>query len=235
VTPYELLGRFPDRTRPFITAYDGPDLRVELSVASAANAVAKAAGLLRDDLGLEPGATVSLDLPRHWQLPVWTLAALTVGARCGRSLPGTVDVRLLGPAALDRLAAGEDPGAHEVLVASCDAFGMPVPSGVPRGVLDVGVEVRSQPDVFGPDPAAPGAAGLVGPTGRRPWTELLAAGPPRGLLPGQRLWVGATTPEAGLLEACAIVPLLLRGSVVLGAGLTDGQAARIRQVEAVQP
>ena len=101
-TPYEALATYPDRSMPLVTFYDGADSRIELSVASVANAVAKAGSLLRDGLGLEPGAEVSVDLPRHWQLPVWVMAALSVGATVGRDLQGPVDVRILGPAGLGR-------------------------------------------------------------------------------------------------------------------------------------
>ena len=87
-TPYDLLGAYPDRTRPLVTHYDGPDSRIELSVASVANAVVKSASMLRDGLGLPPAAVVSIDLPRHWQLPVWVMAALSVGATVGRDLTG---------------------------------------------------------------------------------------------------------------------------------------------------
>jgi uncharacterized protein (TIGR03089 family) len=238
VTPYELLGRFPDRTRPFVTAYAGPHSRVELSVASVANGVAKAAGLLRDGLGLEPGAVVSLDLPRHWQLSVWTLAALTVGARCGRMVPEVVDARLVGPEALDALRAGADPRADELLAASCDAFGLPVPGGVPRGVLDVGVEARVHPDVYVPDPAAAASAALMGPSGIRPWAQIRAAWAGAGdaaARAGRRRWVDESTPDDHVLEALAITPLLTHGSVVLATGLTPEQADRVRQAEAVMP
>ena len=235
MTPYELLVRFPDRSRPFVTHYDGPDARVELSVASVANGVAKAAGLLRDGLGLPPGATVSLDLPRHWQLTVWTLAALSAGARVGRGLAGDVDVRVIGPAGLAAQQAGADPRADEVLASSCDPFGLPVRGGLPAGVLDVGVEARAHPDVFAPEPAAAASATLLDERGERPWPALRQAGPPPGVRTGQRLWVDEGTPEGGLLGAVAIVPLLAGGSVVLATGLGAADAERIRRVEGVQP
>ena len=79
-------------------------------MASVANAVAKASSMLRDGLGLAPGAVVSIDLPRHWQLPVWVMAALSVGAMTGRDLPGPVDVRIVGPRGLAAIAAGADRG-----------------------------------------------------------------------------------------------------------------------------
>jgi uncharacterized protein (TIGR03089 family) len=235
VTPYELLVRFPDRSRPFVTHYDGPAARVELSVATVANGVAKAAGLLRDGLGLPPGATVSLDLPRHWQLPVWTLAALSAGARCGRGLTGAVDVRVVGPAGLAALRAGEDPRADEVLVSSCDPFGLPVRGELPSGVLDVGVEARAHPDVYSAEPAAAASASLLDDRGERPWLVLRAGGPPSWVMAGQRLWVDEGMPEGDLLHAVAIVPLLVGGSVVLATGLGAAEADRLRAVEGVQP
>lgn len=234
MTPYDVLVGFPDRSRPFVTDYAGPDVRVELSVASVANGVAKAAGLLRDGLGLRPGDTVSLDLPRHWQLPVWTLAALTAGALCGRRLPGRVAVRLLGPDALASLREGADPGADDVLVAACDTFGLPVPAGVPAGVLDVGVEARVHPDVYSPDPGAAASAVLLGTSGDRRWADLLAAGAGPDVRMGQRLWVDESTPEETLLVAVATAPLLARGSVVVARDLTPDQASRIRRVEGVE-
>jgi uncharacterized protein (TIGR03089 family) len=241
VTPDALLAAYPDRTRPLVTHYAGPDARIELSVASVGNAVAKAAGLLRDGLGLAPGARISVDLPRHWQLPVWTCAALCVGATCGRLLPGRVDVRVLGSEALDERVP---LAADERLVSSCDSFGMPVVGGVPPGVVDVGVEVRSYPDVFVPDPEAGSAARLVMP-GRSepgtqvPWIDLVAAAR-RAMIDapstrGARLWVDDRTPDDSLLLAAAAAPLLLQGSVVIATALTVEAIARVRAVEGVTP
>lgn len=248
VTPYELLARFPDRSQPLVTHYAGPTGRVELSVASVANAVAKAAGLLRDGLGLEPGeATVSVDLPRHWQLPIWTMAALTVGARVGRSLDEVVDVRIVGPAALTIAGSAEqgegqadvEVRADQLLVSACDAFGLPLPAqlivaaaaafGVP--VLDVGIEARVHPDLFTPEAGA-GDAALIEADGFVPWAAraaAMAAGSPRG----SRLWVDDATAEADLLTRSALVPLVLGGSVVIGIGLTPAEATHVRSVERV--
>jgi uncharacterized protein (TIGR03089 family) len=232
-TPYELLLGRADRTRPFVTHYDAQGGRTELSVATAANAVAKAAGLLRDGLGASHGAVVSLDLPRHWQLPVWALAALSVGARVGRRRPEVVDVRLVGPDALAGLAAGGDPAADEVLVAACDAFGMPVPGGVPPGILDVGVEVRAHPDILSVEPGAASAAALEVGGRARPWPVLLAAHAPPGAGAGPRIWVDAAVPDPQLLLAGAVLPVLLAGSVVLDGGLPPDRVGATRAVEGV--
>jgi uncharacterized protein (TIGR03089 family) len=229
-TPYDLLGLYRDRTRPFVTHYDGPDSRIELSVASVANAVAKASSMLRDGLGLAPGAVVSVDLPRHWQLPVWVLAALSVGATVGRDLEDRVDVRIVGPAGLARIADGADPGADEVLGCSCDAFGLPVPGGVPGGVIDVGVEVRAHPDQFSPEPDAARMAEVVIAGVAESWAQVQSGGDHE---PGARLWVDESTPEPRLLHSVAVQPLLARGSVVIATGLDVTQASRVRAVEVV--
>ncbi len=236
---YDLLGRYPDRSRPMVTHYDGPDRRVELSVASVANAVAKAAGLLRDGLGLAPGERVSIDLPQHWQLPVWVLAGLSVGGVCGRDLPGPVEVRLVGPDRLADLRAGVDLGADEVLACSCDSFGMPVPGGVPPGILDVGVEVRAHPDVLVAEPGAAAAAALQVGADLVGWSDLLAAagdlsaGDRAGSGAGPRLWVDEAVPGDRLLHDSALAPLLGRGSVVLGTGLSAAQAQRLQAIEGI--
>jgi uncharacterized protein (TIGR03089 family) len=225
-TPYALLGGYPDRTQPLVTHYAGPDARVELSVASTANAVAKAAGLLRDSLGLGPGTTLSVDLPRHWQLPVWLMAGLSVGAACGRELPGHVDVRITDPPGLVAPAA-----ADELLACSCDTFGLPVPGGVPAGVIDVGLEVRAHPDVLQVEPGAAGAAAVVLAEGTLPWPEALARSRSAGWPSGARLWVDDATDADELIPRTCLVPLAVRGSVVIGTGLAAGEAARIRDVE----
>jgi uncharacterized protein (TIGR03089 family) len=235
-TPYDLLGGYPDRTRPLVTHYDGADSRIELSVASVANAVAKAASMLRDGLGLPPGAVVSIDLPRHWQLPVWVMAALSVGATVGRDLAAgvspvaPVDVRIVGPQGLAAILGGADPGADEVLACSCDAFGLPVAGGVPAGVIDVGLEVRAHPDQFSAEPDAGRTAALLVKGLLVRWAEVASIPGPQ---PGARLWVDEDTGESVLLHAVAIEPLLVRGSVVIGTGLEAERAARIRATESV--
>ncbi len=65
---------------PLVTFYDdATGERVELSVATFANWVAKTANLLQGDLSAEPGDRLALLLPAHWQSAVWLLACSSVG------------------------------------------------------------------------------------------------------------------------------------------------------------
>ena len=141
-----------------------------------------------------------------------------------------VDVRIVGPQGLVAIAAGTDPDADEVLASSCDAFGLPVPGGVPAGVIDIGVEVRAHPDQFSPEPDAARMAALLVEAVRVPWADFPGA---YETGPGARLWVDEGTAESVLLHAVAVQPLLSRGSVVIGTGLDPEQAARIRATESV--
>jgi hypothetical protein len=69
-----------DPARPLITFYDdATGERVELSVATFGNWVAKTANLIQDGLGAEPGDRLALLLPAHWQTAVWLLAAFSTG------------------------------------------------------------------------------------------------------------------------------------------------------------
>jgi uncharacterized protein (TIGR03089 family) len=69
-----------DPARPLLTFYDdATDERAELSMTTFGTWVAKTANLLRDDLAVEAGATVALDLPCHWQAAVWLQSAWALG------------------------------------------------------------------------------------------------------------------------------------------------------------
>lgn len=221
MTPYSLLQAYPDRTRPLVTYYGGPDVRVELSVATTLNGVAKAASMLRDGLGVAPGSVVSVDLPRHWQLPVWVMAALSVGAQVGRDLDGDVAVRIVGPHALVDPAAADD-----ILASSCDAFGLPIPGGVPAGIVDLATEVRGYPDTFTAYPGDEAKAALFRAGTPRPWAARWT-----DLPDAARIWVDETTPPGDLLELTAVQPLLVRGSVVIGTQLTAEDAQSVRATE----
>ncbi|MBV9830345.1 MAG: TIGR03089 family protein, partial [Marmoricola sp.] len=65
---------------PLLTAYDdSTGERTELSVTTYANWVSKTANLLVDELGLDEGDVLLLDLPSHWLVPVFLGAAWSAG------------------------------------------------------------------------------------------------------------------------------------------------------------
>lgn len=134
-----------DPGRPLVTFYDhATDERVELSVTTYANWVAKAAGLLVEECDLERGATLRVDLPPHWLAPVFLGAAWTVGLQVTTS--DSPDAVVCGPDGLDRWASLA--GSAPVLACSLRPMGVRFADPLPPGVLDVGVEIWSQPDGF---------------------------------------------------------------------------------------
>ncbi|MGO3085807.1 TIGR03089 family protein [Ancrocorticia populi] len=65
-------------TAPALTWY-GPDGRMELSGKVAANHMAKIAGYLADEVWLDEGASLLLDLPSHWKTCLWGLGGMLAG------------------------------------------------------------------------------------------------------------------------------------------------------------
>lgn len=132
-----------DPGRPLLTFYDhATDERVELSVTTYANWVAKASGLLTDVADLERGMSLRVDLPPHWLSPVFLGAAWSVGLRV--TTDDDPDAVVCGPETLDVWAPRA--GAMPVLACSLRPLGVRFAEPLPAGVLDVGVEIWSQPD-----------------------------------------------------------------------------------------
>lgn len=148
-TPADLLrsALAADPGRPLVTFYDdATGERVELSVATFANWVAKTANLLQGDLGAEPGDRLALLLPAHWQSAVWLLACDSVGvvASVGGH-PGDADLVVSGPDSLER--ALECDGERVALALRPLGGRFPQP---PAGFADYAVEVPGQGDRFAP-------------------------------------------------------------------------------------
>ena len=134
-----------DPGRPLVTFYDhATDERVELSVTTYANWVAKASGLLTEVADLERGMSLRIDLPPHWLSTVFLGAAWTVGLRVTSS--DDADAVVCGPEELD----GWAPRAPQLPVLACSLrpLGVRFAEPLPPGVLDVGVEIWGQPDGF---------------------------------------------------------------------------------------
>jgi uncharacterized protein (TIGR03089 family) len=198
-----------DPGRPLVTFYDHTTgERTELSVATYANWVAKTASLFVEELDLERGGTVRLDLPVHWLGPVFLGAAWTVGLRVTES--DVADLHVCGPPGLARWAEVVDDTV--VLATALHPLGRPFAEPLPPGVHDFGVEVWSQPDAFVPfDPPGPDDPAVEHTTHGELW-QVAAAG--SLLTDGGRLYSEANPASPSGL-ASFTEPLVRGGSVVL--------------------
>jgi uncharacterized protein (TIGR03089 family) len=235
-TPADLLrsALAADPGRPLVTFYDdATGERVELSVATFANWVAKTSNLLQGDLAAGPGDRVALLLPAHWQTAVWLLACASVGviADVGGD-PAAADVVVSGPDTLE--AARACPGERVAL--ALRPLGGRFPQA-PAGFADYAVEVPSQGDRFVPfapvDPEEPAliVAGREF-SGAEVVERARAEAPALGLTGlGSRLLSGLPYDTWEGLNAGLYAPLATGGSVVLCRNLDqlgeEGLAKRI--------
>ncbi|WP_327717474.1 TIGR03089 family protein [Streptomyces sp. NBC_00490] len=219
-TPADLLrsALAADAGRPLVTFYDdATGERVELSVATFANWVAKTANLLQGELSAEPGDRVALLLPAHWQTAVWLLACSSVGvvADVGGD-PKAADIVVSGPDTLD--AARACSGSRIAL--ALRPLGGRFPQ-TPDGFADYAVEVPGQGDRFAPftpvDPEEP-ALVVAGRefSGAEVVERAAAEAPGLGLTgPRARLLSGRPYDTWEGLSAGLYSPLATGGSVVL--------------------
>jgi uncharacterized protein (TIGR03089 family) len=198
-----------DPGRPLVTWYDhASGERVELSVTTYANWVAKAASLLSEEHDLERGQRLHVELPTHWLGPVFLGAAWTVGlVVSGADDPDAV---VCGP---DGLATWGGRAAElPVLACSLLPMGVRFADPLPPGVHDVGIEVWSQPDAFTAwDPPGPDDLALPGVTHAELWRTAAAGSL---LTDGGRLLTEANPASPPGIASFA-EPLARGGSVVL--------------------
>jgi uncharacterized protein (TIGR03089 family) len=164
LTVADLLERalHADAARPFVTFYDdATSERIELSVATFANWVAKTANLLVEEADLEPGEPVAVDLPPHWQTAVVLVAIGLAGGVVGDA----------GRIAFWAEGEPRPDGAEEIIGLGLRPLGRGLSAPVP-GVLDYAAEVPSFGDVFVPTDPAP--VGNVDELAHRVFTFTLA-------------------------------------------------------------
>ncbi|MGH3588291.1 MAG: TIGR03089 family protein, partial [Pseudonocardia sp.] len=138
-----------DPARPLVTFYDdATGERVELSVTTFSNWVSKTAGLAQDELDLERGALVLVNLPTHWLGAVWLGAAWTAGlcVTTDPTLGEVADLVVCGPDGVAGYADRVD--AHPVVAISLRPLGARFADPLPTGVTDYGAVVLAQPDAF---------------------------------------------------------------------------------------
>lgn len=221
-----------DSGRPLITFYDdATGERVELSVTTYANWVAKTASLLAEEHDLERGQRLHVDLPAHWLGPVVLGAAWAVGlVVCGPD--DDPDAVVCGPDGLARWAAR----AEELPVLACSLLplGVRFADPLPPGVHDVGVEVWSQPDAFvawdpptADDPATGPAYGTL--TQAETWRTAAAGSL---LADGGRL-LSEANPASPPGLATFTEPLARSGSLVLVTHAGPGRLEAISTAERV--
>lgn len=239
--PISDLGRLIDASaarsgdRPVVTWYDGAlGQRVELSVRTFGNWVAKTANLLVDELGLEAGDRVAVLLPSHWQGPVVLAACWRAGVSAVPVGPGVtrqVAAALLAEAGCAACFVHEDllaelpsrfpGGAPALLVVTNDLLG--------RSAADLGAALpfarlaASMPDHFDGDGPGPEIEALLVPDqgGPRAWKQaaLVEAaadlGARLGLGDGDRLYSGLGLDSIAGVVAGLAVPLVVGAGVVL--------------------
>lgn len=193
-----------DGSRPFLTWYDDATAeRVELSVATTANWVAKTANLLVDDFAVGAGDDVGVLLPAHWETAVVLLAGWAAGALVVVGGPGWVTVR----------QAGAEPSG---------APGRDVELSLGPLGADFARVVAAQPDQFvGAQPVDADAPALSLSLSGRSWTHRELADAANHAAAQHAFGRGgrvlSTLPynTADGLDAGLLVPLAAGGSVVL--------------------
>jgi len=126
---------------PWVTYHDlQTGGRVELSRATFANWVAKAAGLLEEEYDVATGDRVVVKLDLHWLLPVWCFAVWSLGASVATE-----------PSASERDIVITDQPEPDMrgtvnLASPTDLWGTPLGDGTPVGTEDAVGLLRGYPD-----------------------------------------------------------------------------------------
>jgi uncharacterized protein (TIGR03089 family) len=200
-----------DAARPLVTFYDdATGERVELSVTTFANWVAKTSGLVQDELDVERGGTLLVDLPTHWLTAVWVAAAWSVGLVVSPDPEADPDLVVSGPDSVGRHAHLAD--RVPVLALSLLPLGGRFTDPLPTGVVDYGAVVLGQPDAFLP---------LDPPTADDPaWAETGAVRSQRELLAEAAAGRKAGGPGARLLTDLS--PGCYQGALALTSAVATG-------------
>ncbi|HEY3528528.1 MAG TPA: TIGR03089 family protein [Nocardioides sp.] len=218
-----------DAGRPLVTFYDDASgERTELSVTTWANWVAKVSSLLADELDVEHGSRLLVDLPPHW------LGTVVLGAAwgCGFEVvwegdDGDVDAVVTGRDGLGRWAS--EAGRIPVVASALRPLAGRFPDGVPGGVHDLGAEVWSQPDAYvawpGPED---GDLAVAGTTQADLWRSAAAG----DLADGGRL-LSEANPASPSGLASLTEPLARSGSLVLVTQASEERRGRIAADERV--
>ncbi len=222
---------------PLVTYYDlARGERTELSATSFSNWVDKTSNLLVDELVLDPGAVVELELarsaPGHWvtlvlELAAWQVGAIVrVGTPASRSAAAAAELLVLGPDWADH----DRSRADAVLACSLHPLGLGFTTALPSDVMDFSLEVRGQSDHHSPGPRTGDEPAWVDAEQRLTQLDLVAAA---GADRGRRL-VTVTDPWS-TVRAGLLTPIISDGSAVLVVGHDPERMAEIAASERVDP
>lgn len=220
--------------RPLVTYYDTTSgERIELSVKTFDNWVSKIANLLGDEMGLESGECIRVELPPHWQSTVILVAAWAAGLRVvAPDASSPADVSVVGPAVL---TGGTRP-AGAVIACSLRPLAGAFVEPLPAGWLDFAREVPGQPDLLllhqpisGGDVALEQADGTV--THAELARQGVSAAERLGLRAGGRLITDVNPADPTGLVKTLVAPLVTGSSVVLVVGADASTRTRIAEQE----
>lgn len=193
-----------DPASPRLTVYnESTGARLDFSAITLDNWASKVGNMLLDELDLEEGSTIAIDLPVSWQAAVIVLGALATAVDV-EFVSGSADDADVVFTSLDRYKSYE--GHSDVLLVSEDPFGRGIVesgSELPNGAIDFGPTVRFYGDqFFNPTRALPE---IIKQSDIPVGTRVLATG-----------WSDIESFEHQVLE-----PLAVGGSAVIVTGLTD--------------
>jgi len=216
-----------DPGQPLVTAYDdATGERTELSVTTYVNWVSKTANLLTDELGLDAGDTVLIDLPPHWLVPVFLGAAWSAGLAVTTTQQERHALVVCGP---DTLTQHE--GAEQVLACSLLPFAVRFADALPAGVHDYGLLWPGQSDVFyGLGLPSPDTLAWRSEEQPQSHSDLLEAAAAAGHAHGVRLLTDVNPAEGHGVPAF-LAPLVRGGSLVLLSKASEDTWAARRQEE----
>lgn len=244
-----------DPHRPRLTWYGGdPAGRTELSTASLANWAAKTAGLLVDELGVDPGGVMRVRGVGSWQLVPAALggwwAGLSVDLSAAGSGAGFTDALVTAPdvRADEAAALADEVDPDAFLALTAHPLALPA-GGLPSGARDYSTVVRAHADRFPGVPVEASATALVAdaPLSGAPGAPLtvieaverareLAAG--WGPQPRVLAELGRTVGDASGLLGLALAVLAADGSLVVvdpATGYAADTVVRDEQVSVPDP
>jgi len=204
-----------DAASPVVTYYDqSTGERIELSALTFDNWVAKTANLLCDELLVDDGDLVRLDLPLHWQSLVWLHASWAAGAAVEIGVAAS-DSASTPAVTVTTAARMNDAVGDEIVVLSMRPLGLPCLEPLPSGVFDYALAVPGHGDRFSHSPIPGDGLALSIDGAARRHDEITTLAIEFGLAPHERvLRQGSFTTLDDVVQSWA-APIVEGGSVVI--------------------